>query len=165
MSFNTKRTDSQQISSFDLDPFWLQSDLCDQKQADWWHNCSNYLYHRRKQPVPAKNELDIEWIDKTYNFNLEVNKQTEFAKILELVRLKNSVVKITNLETGDTERFQANQNVSIQVASYFQMVVDSLKITKKRSESLNGWLNKKTELVTLLDKSAILLKHLSEESK
>ena len=85
--------------------------------------------------------------------------------MLELVRLKNSVVKITNLETGDTERFQANQNVSIQVASYFQMVVDSLKITKKRSESLNGWLNKKTELVTLLDKSAILLKHLSEESK
>lgn len=89
----------------------------------------------------------------------------ELAKILELVRLKNSVVKVSNLDSGDMEKFQVNQNVCIQVASYLQAVVDSLKIAKKRSDSLSAWLNKNAELVTMLDKSSILLKHLTEESR
>lgn len=167
MSVNSKRTNAHQINSFDLDPFWLQGDLCDQKQSSWWLNCANYLYHRRykQQQVPTKKELNIELIDRTFNFNLEVTKQMELAKILELVRLKNSVVKVRNLDSGDMEKFQVNQNVCIQVASYLQAVVDSLKIAKKRSDCLSAWLNKNAELVTMLDKSSILLKHLTEESR
>ena len=110
--------------------------------------------------------LTIESIEATFKFNIEIKKQTECAKILELLRLKNSIVRVNNLETQEQEKYQINLKVCIQVAKYLQLIVDRLKtksVKKFKSAALRGYLSSRPELVAILQRAATLLKNLPDE--
>lgn len=160
------RADQSEVS-LEIEPFWIQNNLSHPIQADWWSNCFNYLYHRRvsSQTNEMKSNsklLSIESIENAFNFKLEIKKQTDLAKVLEILRLKNCLVKLNSFESQEQEKFQVNLNVCVQVAKYLQSIIDKSKVSK----ALNAeCLKQNSEFAGMLEKTNILLLHMSKESE
>lgn len=172
MSLNASVSDTDHFN-IDLEPYWLQENLCNQKQFTWWANCSKYLFHRRSlskyTTKPNNSEstepLTIETLDATYKFNLDIKRQTECAKILEILRLKNSLVKVIDCETQEQEKYQVNLRVCVQVARYLQSLVDKMEDRsgqKYKMLAIKEYLNGKPELLSILQRSSDLVKNMAD---
>ena len=112
------------------------------------------MYNRKQLGSPKK--LTIELLDNSSNnFTLDTKKQTDCARILELLRLKHGLVKIQNAVRNEQEAFQINLNVAVQVAKHLQALVDKIK-TARQSSRLS-YLSENPDLSTMLDRSSILI--------
>ena len=102
-------------------PFWLTaSNLCTEKQQEWWSICYTLLFKSK---------------DKKHT-EIDTKKQTNLAKILELVRLKSSVVKLTT-DTKHVEKYKLNIKVCIKLVKYLQFLVENLS-DKNKTDGLYG---------------------------
>jgi hypothetical protein len=143
-----------------MEPYWLQTNLCNDKQSDWWYNCYNFLFNRKKRL--SQNGKPIEQLEDIRHFNLDIKKQTEYAKILELLRLKHGNIKIANNSTKEIEIFQINLNIVVLVAKYFQSLVDKFKTSKHEYPKEAHYLCENPDLSSMLNKSLILIDKFSD---
>ena len=108
-----------------IEPFWLHSNLCHEKQSEWWFNAYNVLFNRDALSVQTE-PLSIENIDETPKIHLDSQRLNETAKVLELIRLKSGLIKLV---TNHQEKFKLNLKICIKMAKYLQQLVDSFKST------------------------------------
>lgn len=148
------------ICDLDIEPFWLQSNLCNKEQMTWWSDCYNFIFNRKNSTKNISNQknLTIEMIDSQFAFNLEIKKQTELAKVLEIIRLKRNLIKVYNFELQQEEKYQVNLDVCIHVANYFQSLIDNFIISKNEERLKLADCNDETRI--LFEKSSLLLEHL-----
>lgn len=110
-----------------LEPYWLQANLCTQRQSDWWFNTYNYLVNRDNKVLTQNLSLD-NLNESGYSFSLDSKKQTELAKILELVRLKHGQIKL--IHNSKQEKYKINIRTCIKIVKYFQYLIDHLNLLK-----------------------------------
>ncbi len=118
-----------------LEPYWLQSNLCSPRQYDWWFNTFNYLISRDHLTSHSLEPVSLDSVNSSvHSFNLDIKKQTELAKVLELLRLKHGFVKLNN-ETSKQQKFKVNLKIATKVAKYFQTLVDHLVLNKQQQQN------------------------------
>jgi len=165
------------VVEVNIEPFWLQKNICNQKQLNWWTSCNKYIFNRRNlskyssSPQVKKDQtpLTIEALEATYKFSIEIKQQIELAKVLELLRLKNSMIKCLDLDSQETEKYQVNLLVCIELAKYLQRIVDQLKSKSEKKSlkmaSLRAYLNAKVELAEVLQRATVLLKEQTDKEE
>ncbi len=104
-----------------IEPFWLQTNLCNPKQLAWWTNCTRYLFSRRSlskyansSPQQLKKDqtpLTVESLEANFRLSIDIKRQIELAKVIELLRLKNTIVKCLDMDSQETEKYQVNLNL------------------------------------------------------
>lgn len=117
---------SSNRTDFFIQPYWLQDNLCEENQFDWWFHCANYLFKSNQQQLQAakskQNQLVLlDDTQLTLNLNLDVKKQNELIKILELIRLKASMVFIKNTDF----KFKVNLKILINLTNYLQYLCNN----------------------------------------
>lgn len=109
---------------FLIKPYWVQENLCTEKQFDWWYNSTNYLFQSKTSKMNSKSISQIDSnIDEPLSFNIDSKKQNELSKILELVRLKSASIKY---HSKNENKFKLNIKICISIAKYLQYLNDSL---------------------------------------
>ena len=169
LNISQQQQQNSTTGEVNTDPFFLQANLCNQKQLDWWTNCARYLFNRRSAskysstspPAPPT----VEALEATFKFSIDIKRQIELAKVLQLLRLKNSIVKCLDLESQETEKYQINLEACIELGKYLQWIVDKLKAKSPARRSfklaaLRVYLSTKSELVGVLHRAVLLLKDL-----
>jgi hypothetical protein len=115
---------SKQLNKFDfmIQPYWLQENLCSAEQSDWWFFCSNFLF-RPAQVKQNSNSLSFFGDSLTFNLTLDIKKQNELSKVLELIRLKINLVELKEQNL----RFKLNLKILINLTNYLQYLYNNEK--------------------------------------
>lgn len=138
------RNRSTQVpDQFFVEPFWLQQNLCDSVQSEWWYFSTNYLFKSgtsRKSLAASSSKLSITQLedinDPAVNLAHDATKLNQLTKIIELIRLKSSQVSIQS-----EFRYKLNVRILINVANYLQHVYDNQteqQSPQDNSESILG---------------------------
>lgn len=108
-------------SGFALRPFWLETNLSNPHQCDWWRHSAQEVLRSKTSQNFMSSSLD----DLGYFIKIDSKKHTEILRILELIRLKNPSVKI---QTGIKSeiKYKIDLEIVILVAKYFQFLNDSI---------------------------------------
>ena len=98
---------------------------------------------RDHSSLRSSDSLSLDYVNESvHSFHLDTKKQTELAKVLELLRLKHGFVKLNSNKEAckqqQQQKFKINLKVAIKVAKYFQMLVDHLVLNKQQQQQQNS---------------------------
>ena len=113
-------------SSFLLPFLLISSNLCNQRQQEWWSHSYDILFKSEEDRL--KNSIDVK-------------KQNNMVKILELVRLKSSIVKLSLdiASSKHVEKYKYNVKICVKLVKYLEYLVDNLKCNQKiNSDKVNA---------------------------
>jgi hypothetical protein len=99
-------------------PYWLvSSNICTKHQQEWWSLCYDLLFK-----TVGKKTLD----------HIDIKAQNNLIKILELIRLKSSMVKLGSetISTKHGEKLKLNIKTCMKLVKYLEYTMDTLKSNK-----------------------------------
>lgn len=99
-------------------PYWLvSSNLGTEIHQEWWSLCYDLLF----------NPLGKKTLDK-----IDIKTQNNLVKILELIRLKSNMVKLSlgTVLTKNDEKLKLNIKTCMKLAKYLEYMIETLKTNK-----------------------------------